>query len=437
MYKSVFNYFLIALITLILILPARFFQTFSLTIFNVESNLSVNYLNGIDVLLAFTSLVIVVKNKGIISFRYGQIVIFFYTLFSLCCSILLIASGNGVYIGEILSKINIVISSLIITNYVLGSFRKGELFCLMYFPLLILVVSTFFLSDYGSYAVSQRAGTLGFGSNEAGTFACALIFLVLFYPKLNALFRVCNLAIGIACVLQTSSRRGILIAAIIFALFFLLWLFKKRKKLKINNVLVFLLFVVAGVFLLWSNYKTIIDYVNGSALFNRLSYLNNVGKNNLYIDDRAKIYLSSFEHLRENFLYGSFGSDLYLAKNSFSHAHNIFLQFLNTHGIIMGGLICIYILCSIKNLFVVIFSKRVHSKSRVIPFVAVLFPYFIGEQFGYLLWNPKGMLLICLSVFALNYYSKLVRAKKECIQNNRSQKTTISNNKIVNKALGY
>lgn len=404
--KRVFNLIFIALFSLLVILPARFYQSYSFAPFAIESNIMVNYLNVVDLVALVIMALCLIRSgsyKSKINLLMYFVAIFLVAFVEL---LFLIATDNAVYIGEILSKAIILMCAFAFGKYVASNYNSKELYLLYIIPLLILVVSSFFLRDYGGYASSNRVGTLGFGSNETAMFACVILCYSLFKRDSNMLVRALLFAASIASIMVVSSRRGLVIAIIIIALFVISFLLRRRRERPTFKLVVSLTGVVAifGVFVFVFHDK-IVDFFNNSPLYVRLVVSRRGGDAAFEMGDRFSIFDETLMKIINN-PFGTFGSDELLAQNSFSHAHNVLLQSIATHGIIIGITISIVLILvflkSLKTSFINLSNSNYSLISPLVFFIV----YFAFDMLGYLLWNPKGLFWVVLTISIILFKTK-------------------------------
>ena len=408
--KTPLRWIVFGAVVVCLLLPARFFQTYSLSFFRVDSNISVNYLNFVDLLLFSTSLFCLAFSNRV-SFSKSITLIFLYPLLAIFYFFGLVFSGNFTFCGELISKSIVVLSSLIIGNYLYKNFNSKELFYLFLVPLFVLVFSSFFLRQYGSYESSRRVGTLGFGSNETASFACMLIFAMLITKSFGFIPKIIVIVVSFYCLLITSSRRGLVLALAILFIFFVskFALVIKKGSIK-SNLLILIQFslIVAFVVFIFQRDK-ILDFLNGTPIFVRLRFNEQSGIKVFDVDDRIEIYKTAFAKLLSSPFFGTYGCDLLLAQESFSHCHNIFLQILVTYGLFGGLPISAFLIIVFIKSLRCTFDKRGTRETISFP-LAIFILYFIGDQLGYLLWNPKGLFLIMLcSVFILLKHNEIAK----------------------------
>lgn len=410
--SSIISFVIIAFITVLLILPARFYQSYSLPFFQTQTGINVNYLNVVDFVAVLICLLCIVFMKGPILDR-KQSNLFLAYIFIICvCFLGLLVSGKMAFSGELFSKCLIVFCSLVVSNFIVGSFTEKEIDFLFLVPLLVLVVSSFFLKDYMEYGTTRRTGSIGFGSNETAMFACSIMFVFLFKPKIHPLLRVAIVVLCFACLLVVSSRRGIIIAVSLLILFILRLLFGKNKRFTTKSFGNFCLVAISLIILLALFKDEINSFITNSSLYYRFSYVSD--ETDLFsLEDRLSIYTNSLSYFWNHLLLGSFGSDSLFATDGFTHSHNLFLQILVTYGLLFGTIICIFFLSTFINALKVCFHKTNSPHTCFVP-ASFLIIFFISEQVGYILWNPKALFLVMLSVFTINktFYSSSLVAKE-------------------------
>lgn len=402
--KMSIRWLIFGLIIIILLLPARFFQLFSITFFNVESNIAVNYVNFVDLLIAVTGFLCFFLEPRQVFIKKSK-VIFVFPLISSICLLGLIIKGRTEYCGELISKTIILCSTIIIANYVLFNFSAKEICYLLLIPLMILVVASFFLRDYGGYETSNRVGTIGFGSNEAASFACMIVLSILFVKNMNKFIKILLIIICFGCILITSSRRALIIISLILILFFIgkMIIFFRKKRIRVRSLIIAPSIFILALFIFFLNLNEIVEFIQSTPLFVRLSYTNRIGERLFDFGERINIYSVVFEKISSSPFIGTCGCDLLLAQGSFSHSHNIFLQLFATYGLILGGVIVAYFIYTFLNVIYIVKIKKQLLSILIFP-ISIYVMYIIGDQFGYLLWNPKGLFLIVFCMVLINSY---------------------------------
>jgi O-antigen ligase len=394
-------------ICVITLLPARCYNGFYVHFFAVDSNISVQYVNLVDLAVLLTTVVCLVHQHQIkkypaISWFVG--VYFFSRVFFL---MLLPFFGYAEFMGEILSKTAIVCCAAIIAviSDEATDFQKSIVY---YLALFILVAASFFLIGYGGYGRMNRTGSIGFGTNETASFACALLVISLFINFMPIWARIIVSVVSIACVLNVASRRGLIISIVILIVWVLSKIFKRKNRfVQRRNFFTTIAIIIAAVLILYINRFRIIDYINDSALMTRINFTERQNQEVFDFSDRTLIYKAAFNFISSHPFFGTFGCDLIFAQGSASHAHSIFLQPLVTNGAFIGLFFDVYLIFSLVRSIqlLYIYSK---DKSHYFPAIVSVFyiVYLVFDSFGYLLWNPKGLFWIVLSTFFIHieYY---------------------------------
>ena len=393
---------LVAAISLVFLLPARFFINYSLAK-DAPSNIVVNYLNAIDAVAILLSLICILVEKDKRIERKNGRLIGFYLIIVLINTIALLATSNVNYFGELVSKIILLIASAIIAEYLHKELDDRLKLAFYLIPILVLVFATFFLRNYGGYATSNRVGTLGFGSNETAMFACALIGIALI-SKFNMWIKLGLSILGLLCVLTVSSRRGIAVALALIAIYVLIILFGKRKRMTVTQFLTILLGIALVSVIIYINFDRIYNYVMRSPLLIRFSYSKRIGIDIFDTSDRSDIFRDCMTRLNESPFLGFMGSDKLFAQGSFTHTHNLLLQFIVIYGYFFGSVIAVYFIASTyKAIRLLFWDYKNQLTTRIGAFYSIFFlVYFVFDMYGYLLWNPKGILWVMITSFLIS-----------------------------------
>lgn len=393
---------LVAAISLVFLLPARYFINYSLAK-DAPSNIVVNYLNVIDGVSIILSLVciLVEKEKGL-ERKNGRI-IGFYVLIALINIFALLVTGSANYYGEIVSKVVLLIAAAIISEYLHKELDEKLKLLFYIIPLIVLVLATFFLRNYGGYATSNRVGSLGFGSNETAMFACALIGIA-FISKFNMWVKLGLSVLGLLCVLAVSSRRGIAVALVLIAIYLFIIIFGKRRKMTATQFLITLLGIVIMGAVIYISFDQIYNYVIRSPLVVRFNYSKRIGIDLFDTSDRRVIFRECITKLNESPFLGFMGSDKLFAQGSYTHTHNLLLQFIVIYGYFPGTVIAFYFISSVyKAIKILLWDYKKQLTTRIGAFYSVFFlVYFVFDMYGYLLWNPKGILWIMITSFLIS-----------------------------------
>lgn len=407
------------LICVVLLLPARFYQSFSLSLFNVKSNLNVNYINVVDLFVFLISFICMLFSGGINLSRKQIFIFFAYFIIVVACAFGLIIIDESAFIGELMSKLLLLFSSLIIGNYILNNFSNKQLILVYLIPLIILIVSSFFLNNYESYGETRRVGTIGFGSNETAMFACIFIFILLFKRKFSIFLKILLLGICFASLFVVASRRGIIIASFFVLVKAISVFFSFGSKINLRKL--FTAFLAIGFFLvlLFLFRDRIRGFLSSSALFLRFEY--SLDSTNYFsLEDRVAIFKDGLNFFSDNPLIGSFGSDTFYAQGVNTHAHNLFIQVFVTYGFIFGlPILCFLVGSLIKACFWCV-SKTGREGPLFVP-CSFLIVTFICEQVGYVFWNPKAFFWLALTLTIINekVYSNVLDKNSKRVEGNR------------------
>lgn len=399
---SIANVLVLAIFCILLILPARFYIDFSIAK-DVQANIVVNYLNFVEFLtLCLAIFCVIIQKKAVLKRKYIYMLGYVWIVM-IIYAIALVISGNVIYFSELIAKLIVLISSVFIAEYIDQKFDINMKMLTFIIPLLILVIASFFLTGYGSYGTSNRAGTIGFGSNEAAMFACILIAIALVINA-NMFVKAGFLILGISCVFVVSSRRGIVVAIGIIGIYSLLSLIKRKDKIKIGHLVAITALAGIMVFVFYKYYDVIYNNIINSPLVIRFKYTERMGQSIFDTSDRATLYQNGIRHLIEHPFLGYMGSDKLYAQGEISHAHNLILQFLVVYGVVLGSVIAIYFVCvflrAIRILITNYHNKNLSSFDSIVSLFFVI--YFAFDMLGYLLWNPKGMLWVLVSTHLIN-----------------------------------
>lgn len=415
---------IVVFICMMFLLPARFYITYSLAK-SAQSNIVINYLNAVDLVAIMLSILcVILEKKRVIDIGSGKIVIF-YAFIVVIELVALAFSAHIEYAGELVSKLVLIIAASIISAYIHNGLDEKLKLMFYIFPLLVLVVASFFLTDYGGYAVSNRVGTLGFGSNETAMFACALIAISLLYD-MSFWLKLGFTVVGFACVLTVSSRRGIVVALAIVFLFGIIKLFSKKKKFTKKKLFaVTFAIVLLGIFV-YRYYSVIYNYVISSPLVIRLIYTSKTGQSAFDTSDRLDIFHDSISQLNQNPLLGFMGSDKLFAQGSYTHTHNLFLQGLVIYGYLFGLIIGIFFVTVLyKAVKLLIYSHKNVLKSKIGAVYSVFFiVYVVFDMFGYLLWNSKGVFWVMISSFLIIRQYKEAKEQLSAMNDRRNRQET-------------
>lgn len=412
------------LICIILILPARCYNGYYLHLFEVSSNLSVQYVNLIDLSIVIGAFIFTIGVRKIVVDKHILKICIFYFLVNTLMFAAAIFAGYEDYLGELLSKTLIVICAGIIASQ-MRSFSDIQKSSIYTVTLIILIAASFFLSGYKGYAVMNRVGSLGFGTNETANFACCILGIALFVSNYNVWIRLSAVLLSGACILNVASRRGMFIAIAIPVIWLLLLFWKERSsKIAKRSFFVTTLVVVGVIVFYIARYEQISSYISNSALMVRFRFTERYNKSFADFSGRLTIYNDVFQHIESNILLGSYGCDKILAQGNIAHAHNLLLQFIATNGPIIGTVYLTYIILSfVRSMRIMITYLR--KRDKIFPAVIAIFfiLYFLFESSGYLLWNPKGLFWIMLTMFSLDieYRDYVVTDKagkkcEECLQ---------------------
>jgi hypothetical protein len=402
---------LLVLFFISMILPARFFQVYSLM--SVSSSVSCNYLNYFDLICVFILVVsfsfLLFSNKGIRDELF--FIPCFFSLVSFFCVISLLFTGHGEFVPDLISKTIIVWSSYYLSLFIKITQTSKALDKTFFFILFALCFISLFLSSYGSYSNESRSGTSGFGINESALFACALFAWALFSPKKNLFDFVLSGAGGLVAILSlflSSSRRGLIVLAVIFIVFvflkfyqLLLHIGKKRGKSFSLIILFMTLFFV--VVLCFSFRTTIYSLLMKSATFRRM--ISSASGGDLFGDDRLQIYAYAITNLSNYWLFGFYGSDKFFANAIMGanvHCHNLFLEFVSVFGLPVGSIFSVFFLIVFAESMSRVFGRKNRSSNGTFAAFspsAFLLIYFVFDFIGYSLWNPKMLFLVLFSSF--------------------------------------
>lgn len=402
------------LVCVILILPARCYNGFYLHAFAVSSNISVQYLNLVDAAVLLTTLIYSIGRKQLVVESKIFRATAFYFGVNLLMLFMCLIFGRVDYIGELISKSMIVLCAGIIASQVklFNDIQKSVIYIV---SLGILAIASFFLSGYRGYAVMNRVGSLGFGTNETATFACVILAIALFVTNINVWVRVGASIVSVACVLNVASRRGMIVALGIPVIWVFVNLWKRRSsKIASRSFFAGLVIVLLGIAFVAVRHDQISSYINNSALMVRYRFAAKYNDEFLDYSGRLSIYDEAFDYIKEHIIFGSYGCDKIFAQGHIAHAHNLLLQFIATYGIVFGVIIAVYVVITFFRALKIM-NTYLNRRDQAFPAIVSLFfiIYFTFEMFGYLLWNPKAVFWIALTMFMIGIeYRDYVR--KSC-----------------------
>ena len=390
-------------ISIFLVLPARAYNGYYLHAFATESNLSVQYLNLVDLSALLISFLFVVGHRFYsIEAKVSKIGVA-YSITNLIMLLGMALSGNSAFIGELISKTLIVLCAVIIVSGMkdYSDVVKSTVYLT---ALGVLVVASFFLSGYQGYGVMNRVGSLGFGTNETANFACCIIAICLVVTNINIWLRLISIGVSTACIFNVASRRGIIVMAVIIIIWLLTLLWKKKQtKIARRTFFTSILVVLVIIIFVATRYNQILYFFQHSSLAVRFRFAERYNNEFMDYSNRLSIFDSSFDYIKNHILMGSFGSDKLYAQGHYTHAHNILLQFITTYGIFFGAMICLYIVTSLYRAVVLLKDYFKHNDNMFPAIISIFYiVYLTFESFGYLLWNPKGLFWIAITVFFID-----------------------------------
>ena len=388
-------------VCMILILPARCYTGIYLHFFDAPSNISVYYLNLVDLAIVLVTVFFTLgQHKIIIESRAVPV----YVVINIVMLLIAVVAGYMDYIGELLSKSLIVLCAGVLASQI-RRFTDAQKSSIYLVSLTILVVASFFLSGYKGYATMNRVGSLGFGTNETANFACCILAVALFVSNINIWLRAGASVLAVACILNVASRRGMIVAIGVFIIWALASLWKKKNsKIASRTFFATLAIIVAGIVFIILRHEQIMNYINSSALMVRYRFT--VKYNNEFMDysGRVSIYKEVADYIKDHILFGSYGCDKIFAQGHIAHAHNLLLQFIATYGLLIGPIYAGYAVVTFLRA-IKMMHWYIERKESAFPAIVSLFfiLYFTFEMFGYLLWNPKGLFWIVLTMILIRF----------------------------------
>lgn len=414
--KNTTNWLITGYVCLLLLLPARVYTQYTVSFFRVHSNLNVFYVNLFDLLLLGLSIITLLPRFKLPIHKKNLTYVCTFMVIEAVSLLLLIITGHSDYIGEVISKTHIVLCAYVFVVCASERMTWKQKSSIYVIALIILVLASFFLSGYAAYSSSNRVGSLGFGSNETAMFACALIAISLFSKTFSVSIRTAVSIVSFMALLNIASRRGIVVALLIILAWILSEIVIRRKNhLRIKTLAA--VFVIALIVLfIWIRYQNqILAYIYNSPFALRYRYLTRSGGQALDFSDRGNIFSEAIEHIIASPILGYYGSDLFLAQGAVTHSHNMILQMLVTHGVILGSIIALFFIVSfVRALRLIIWSRNNECDDFPVMLSAFYIPFFVFELAGYLLWNPKGLFLIITILFFLNEeYLRIFHVKPE------------------------
>lgn len=391
------------LIVIVLLLPARCFNGYYLRMFETDSNISVQYVNLVDMAILCTTVVFIIGKRKVLIDKTTSKAAGVYIIANGIMLIPLIISGHSDYVGELLSKSLIIICAAVLVNQIRFLDKQTQIY-IWILPLVALVGASFFLSGYKGYASMNRVGSLGFGTNETAGFACALLAICLFVKTINIWFRLGGTVLSLACVLNVASRRGMVVAIAVFAVWGLILLWKKHdSKISIRSFLTSAVIIIGLCVVIYMKLEQIVNYVNSSPLIVRFRFALQYNNEIMDYSDRIGIFRNIFDYIDKHLLFGSCGCDKVLAQGSISHAHNVLLQFIATYGLLIGILFSVYYIVTFFRSLILM--KQYYKEESFYTGAAISLFFiinFVFESFGYMFWNPKALFWIALSMFMIN-----------------------------------
>ncbi|BAR81105.1 uncharacterized protein KNN_00228 [Bacillus thuringiensis serovar tolworthi] len=146
-----------------------------------------------------------------------------------------------------------------------------------------------------------------------------------------------------------------------------------------------------------------ISFTANSYFINSLKSVLSVDKISGVFDNRDFIYEYGIHTIEENV----FGIGIGKFQSTYGvFPHNIFLDIFSTYGILLGGLIVVFLVYEIATCFMVVKNKK-----QLIIFIVVLsnsFKLLVSKTFIY---DPVFWLLICIMV--------VIKGKKDSLSNNK------------------
>lgn len=390
------------LVCIVLVLPARCYTGYYLHALQTTSNLSVQYLNLVDVAVVITAIILGFNKNKILFENTTFRTVAVYMIVNFFMLLLAVIFGYVDYTGELISKSIIVLCAGVVVSKV-KDYTDTQKSSIYIVSLLILVIASFFLSGYKGYALMNRVGTLGFSTNETANFACCVLAIALFVENINIWLRLGASILSVACILNVASRRGMVVAIAIFVVWVLILLWHKRSsKIALRSFFAALVIIIAGGAFVIVKHQQILNYVNSSALMVRYRFAVRYNDEFMDISGRLSIYEEIIDYIRDHFFLGSYGCDKILAQGHIAHAHNLLLQFIATYGVLFGVFYAWYALVTFGRALKMM-KTYLDRRDYIFPAVLSLFfiIYFTFEMFGYLLWNPKGLFWIAITMFLI------------------------------------
>jgi O-antigen ligase len=270
------------------------------------------------------------------------------------------------------------------------------------------MLSTFFLANYQQFGESRRVGSFGFGSNETALFVTTLILFLIFNRSIRLFFNYIFVFIGIISLFIIASRRAYLLLVVLF----LVISFFSRRRYKITfslrGIVVFSILTTITIIILNLG---LLNWLRDSNFVNRIFYFLNNDLSFIEVSSRLDIYRQAFISIIKRPILGYLGSDSLIASDAFSntiHAHNIFIQMILKYGILIGIGINVFLLSTLYKSFVII--KSIHNRIKETIFPIFFIVYITFDLLGYMLWNPKGLMIVIMSVVFINTkYKELVK----------------------------
>ncbi|MDM1408184.1 O-antigen ligase family protein [Myroides sp. DF42-4-2] len=205
-------------------------------------------------------------------------------------------------------------------------------------------------TEFGSTDLLYYNRVYGLSSSSSVFGQKILIGLVLFHLLKNSInYRKISLVLLLAGLFVTFNRTVIL-AVIVFVL---LYYFKNFIYSSIKVKLTIMLGFVLTFSLIFAKFGTIINQ------FSR-------GKGTVDATGRDMIFPTFIEIFKDNFIFGNFGSKVYIMVNGHSyHAHNSYLETLTSLGIILSFILFYYLCKNIKrNRFIYVLPFLIYSMAQ-------------------------------------------------------------------------
>ena len=192
-------------------------------------------------------------------------------------------------------------------------------------------------------------------------------------------------------LLIMSQTKGVIIAAFISLIFFMIGFGLKISMKWIKNLSLGILFIIP--FFLY--------YFDFSVIFQRINEFGSAKDQST--NERIQIYFDSFSIIYDNPILGV-GTDGFQYHSFGSYPHNLFLELITNYGV-LGFILTIYFLLIIS--FVGLKTWGINNSNILSKIIAsLLIFFFIETMFSFTLWMHKGLYLSMAMYSVYYHYNK-------------------------------